>query len=603
MKRILLSIHLLLFTVVAQSNPISLREAKSKALAFFQQQGVTMSETSRPYQAPLQKEQQTCSYYVFNADNNMGFVLISGDDRTPEILGYSNQGSFDYDKAPDNMKAWLDEYARQITWLQTQSSNSSNVRQSEPSKERRSAKISKKNSIDPLLTTQWNQRSPYYDQCPVINSKNALTGCVATAMAQLLYYHNKDNGTTYTTAEIPGYVSTTHNISMPAIKANTPINWNVLQDTYVKGQYTNESGSEIAKLMLMCGTALEMDYDPNASSASIGNIPNILNDYFGIENDLQCVYRANQSEECWDSVIYNELSHSQPVVYSGSTWDLNSSHAFIVDGFEESTEMFHINWGWGGHWDGYYLLSVLTPNENGDVYSGYNYNQFAILTIEKDDFYEYYQNENGFEVSLTEGFRHALNNNISYASWEYGTALPAPLSTIVGLKESSYRYLFVNCKADQLDLSNFNTENVTDMCEMFLGCDSLKSLDLSHFNTDKVTDMSWMFYSCDLLEKLDLSGFELTNVTNKENMFSFTSYRVNGTAVGYAKDEETIALLETGTGIDTKKLKFVIGEKPNAIIPLFSDKPNKPIYNLNGQRLTKMQRGINVVGGAKYLVK
>ncbi len=756
MKRILLFFNLVFLAVALQANPVDPSEARDKAQAFFLQRGVTMAETSRPYQAPLQGKQQACSYYVFNADNGKGFVLISGDDRTPEILGYSTQGTFDYDEVPGNVRGWLDDYARQIAWLQAGETDSQNALQRKSDDALRSVKVAGMPSIPTLIASRWNQGFPYNDRCPIIDSQKAPTGCVATAMAQLLYYHYRGKGTTYTVAEIPAYVSKTCNISMPAIGPYTPINWNVLKDTYAGGQYTAESKDEIAKLMLLCGTSLEMNYTPEGSGAYDSHIPRCLNDYFGFENNLRCIYRNNISEAAWDSLVYDELSHSRPVVYSGSS-SSNSGHCFIIDGFEESTKMFHVNWGWGGHYDGYYRLSALTPN--GGTGSGYNYDQSANLTIENDEYYDYWQNRYGFTVRLKEGFRHALDNNTSYAGWEYGTPLPAPKTSIATITDMSYSNLFDSCMVEQLDLSNydtenvtymramfqnckslrkldisgFNTENVTDMAGMFYGCNSLasldfsgfntakvtnmrsmfcncillSSLDVSGFNTENVTDMGWMFYGCKLLRELDVSGFntakvtnmksmfygcrymtsldvsgfntenvtdmpwmfancnalssldvsgfntakvtdmyrmfyncnyltsldasnfntekvssmgsmfercyrlkelnltgfDLTNVTDKENMFYYTSSNVTVTAEGYAKNEETVRLLETGTGINTSKLKFRVANNPNAILPVFSENPDSPVYNMSGQRQNRMQRGINIVKGAKYVVR
>ena len=127
---------------------------------------------------------QVSGLYVFNVNGNGGFVIVSNDDQTVPILGFSESGSINPDELPDNMRAWLQGYADQIAWLQNNSSVGS-----KGSNRSRAPRRAAMTAIAPLVQTNWNQGRPYNDQCPTIDGTRTVTGCVATTVAQLMYYH------------------------------------------------------------------------------------------------------------------------------------------------------------------------------------------------------------------------------------------------------------------------------------------------------------------------------------------------------------------------------------------------------------------------------
>ncbi|MBR5117586.1 MAG: C10 family peptidase, partial [Muribaculaceae bacterium] len=229
-----LSLFFLLIISVGMSleihaEQVSVNEAQSIASRFMAQHGMGMVAASQPLRAPRSKagaSQQKAAYYVFNAAKDRGFVIVSGDDRTEQVLGYSDKGNFDPTNVPENMQAWLDQYVEEIALLDegviTIDRSQSDVHPKAGS------------AVSPLLTSQWDQGAPFNLQCPKVGSNYCVTGCVATAMAQIMYYHKWPSSTSQT---IPGYKQSSdtaydmHGTTYPALSTTT-FNWNIMKDYY-----------------------------------------------------------------------------------------------------------------------------------------------------------------------------------------------------------------------------------------------------------------------------------------------------------------------------------------------------------------------------------
>lgn len=186
------------------AEPVTKQQATATASKFFSSHGAALDRKAPVMQAPSTGGTATTSaYYVFNAKDGKGFAIVSGDDRTPSILGYSTTGSFDLDNAPDNVRYWLGEYARQIKYIQDNDI--------EPA-ETRASGIADNAKIAAMLQTKWNQGSPYNDACPTVNGIKSATGCVATAMAQILYYQYQQHPTL-----VPSTTASRHSVvQLPA---------------------------------------------------------------------------------------------------------------------------------------------------------------------------------------------------------------------------------------------------------------------------------------------------------------------------------------------------------------------------------------------------
>jgi hypothetical protein len=364
------------------TNSVSVDEARQKALYFLSYQPTfvkgrnqapqKLSDLNLAHQALL-KNGQT-AYYIFSNEAG-GFVIISGDERTEDVLGYSSEGVFDADNMPENMKGWLDEYATQIAYIQEHGLSSPSIR-----------KIQSYPSIAPMLTTTWSQYSPYNDECPdFFGQGKCITGCGATAMAQLMYYH-REKSVTETLATIPAYTTQSYNINVDAIPAGSPIDWDNMLDSY-NGSEAPAEELAVSNLMKYCGASVKMDYSMYWSSSSNDEICLALKAFFNYNYSTAWEYRDNYpTDEEWDNLIYKELTNNRPVMYNGESD--NGGHFFICDGYD-GNGYYHINWGWGGSCDGYFLLSTLDPSKpyqnHPGISSGYNRSQSALINAAPRD--------------------------------------------------------------------------------------------------------------------------------------------------------------------------------------------------------------------------
>lgn len=367
MKKALLFVIGLMLTSTLLAGPVGKEEAKAKALTFL---GGKVGTAEGRAKAPLQQELSLAStgdaYHVFNIGSDGGFVIVSASDLTPDIIGYTDEGAFDANNIPDNMKAWLQGYADQIAWVEK---NGEQVVESKV----RKAPAGVKSAIAPLIQTKWNQTSPYNGMVP----SGCVTGCVATAMAQMLYYcANQPSFPKGTTKEIPSYTDGNgHDVGACSV---TTFDWADMQLTYSGSESTAQKNA-VATLMKYCGASVNMRYG-STSSATTMYVAEALNNYFGYDHHLKNVYRDQYSSTGWEDLMYDEIASGRPVLYGGKS--SSSGHAFICDGYSEDG-YFHINWGWGGLHDGYYLLSVVNPEKggagSGSAVDGYSMIQDAII--------------------------------------------------------------------------------------------------------------------------------------------------------------------------------------------------------------------------------
>ena len=312
--------------------------------------------------APASSEK--AAYYVFNAPTQ-GYVIVAGDDRAPAVLGYSDKGSFDALAVPEAMQELLDSYAEQIEALKGGA--------------KAAPRLTSAPAIAPLLHSTWSQKAPYNILLPIVNGKRAVAGCVATAMAQVLYYWKWPARPTMT---IPAYTTETMEIYMPALPV-VDFEWDLMRDSYLSSDSTTSEGLAAARLSLYCAQAVEMDFQDGTSGATTTQTPQMLTTYFGYKASVHSLFRFNYTTEEWNDIIYSELAAGRPMIYSGKK--KSSGHAFICDGYD-GEGMFHINWGWNSQSNGYFLLNVLNPDLQGTgsatgVY-GYIYNQAVIVGIE-----------------------------------------------------------------------------------------------------------------------------------------------------------------------------------------------------------------------------
>ena len=379
-----------LLILSAWGAPVTQDQAREAAAIFMQQKQSSALTPRMAAQSPsMQIAANTGYYYIYNVGNDNGFVIVSGDDRTNPILGYSTEGHFDATKVPSNMQAMLDGYAAQLQRLATMSDVEAATVLAAP---RRAQSVNTRNSIAPLITTKWDQATPYWNHCPEFMhvedgdtiGELSYTGCVATSMAQIMKYHNWPAQCSQT---IPSYTANyydpyTEEYGTFVTDALEPIafDWAHMKDTYT-GAEDEVYTEAVSWLMLYAGCAAQMKYGLSASSTSDPYIPKALNNYF--DYDANLVYRSDYDQPTWEEMIYQELAAGRPMIYNGRAGS-GGGHSFVCDGYERG-DYYHINWGWGGLGNGYFVLSVLNPYAGGigaaSSAEGYNIDQTAIIGI------------------------------------------------------------------------------------------------------------------------------------------------------------------------------------------------------------------------------
>lgn len=375
-KSLCLIVLLSLFTGRIYADRIDAEEAYAIANNFFD------SETGRQKapagDAPLRLAETSEGYYAFTRGSDNGYVIVAADDRVSNnVLGYAFEGTFDPNTMPDAMRWWLSEYERQLSCAETAPVENNRVR----------AQLPTYAPIAPLITSRWDQTEPYNLQCPIYNGTTlpsysgmqCLTGCVATAWAQIMYYHKwplQGSGThSYEWTFNGEYLGT-----LSADFSQSTYNWDAMTDTY-NSSSSEESRNAVSQLMSDIGIASEMSYSPISSGAiSLTSLQGLV-EYFGYDVGAALIQRNYYGLEEWQDSIYASLAAGYPVYYGGQ--NSSAGHAFVCDGYNNG--YFHINWGWSGLSNGYFLLTALDPDMQGSGGSdaGYNYGQEAATFIRK----------------------------------------------------------------------------------------------------------------------------------------------------------------------------------------------------------------------------
>lgn len=444
-NRLLLFAGSLLMPMVLMAGPRSFQQAKAIAEKQAALLGVTIDQKAmakvrkQGSKGDINLSQE--SYYVFPNADSKGFTIVSGDDRLPEIVGYSSQGSYDENNLPEGfvsfmkayqnlynkvnlgdaealknlaeIKAWRNKIAQKKNAALSHSNASSHAASSNAN-----ASAGTSSAVAPLLgDIAWDQTSPYNNMCPKYDSVHvAATGCVATAMAQVMAYYKYPK---QLKADIPGYVNRWNGIPMeiPTITREDGIyDWDNMLPKYNKeANATQQQKDAVAKLMYHCGAAVQMNYGPE-SAASVSATK--LAKYFGYDADLMMdLNRSTFSLDKWMQIIDTELAAGRPVLYSGQASD--GGHQFICDG-KDGEGLYHINWGWSGSQNGYFDLSLLNP-EKGGTGSG----------------------------SSTEGYNRLCSMTIGIAP-DNGV-VDAPLATVPDIKAMNYGFLETTTKDHRMN--------------------------------------------------------------------------------------------------------------------------------------------------------
>ena len=321
------------------------------------------------------------AFYVYapRQDDSSGFVIVSGDDRMPDVLAYSDNGVFRAEDMSPATRYWLSCYVADYCALEKSDAL--------PELLTDGRQTATDNGVEPLLgNLWWGQGDPYNRHCPILSGSRCLVGCVATAMSQVMSLHRwpacGEGSIDYTTF--------THHIQVSYDFSKHPIAWDKLLSTY-KRNFTNEESEAVAQLMAGCGAAVHMDYGTDASGAYQHDLLKAFVRHFGYDPDGAFLPRSMFNTADWHRLLQQELNEGRAVNYAGQSQS-DGGHSFVIDGYQYSQSgtnypYYHLNWGWNGSCDGYYQLSMLNPTTNGraTMKDGFNTDQQMLVGVKPDD--------------------------------------------------------------------------------------------------------------------------------------------------------------------------------------------------------------------------
>ncbi len=336
-----------------------------------------LSDIHLAYSETSSTDRSASAYHAFNISGG-GFIIIAGDDRANQVLGYSDCGQLDFNNLPDNFKALLQSYKEEIEYLQAHPTLSMTP----------ALRASSGNGVEPLIKCNWGQEMPYYLQCPVYNGEYCVVGCVATAMTQVMYYWQYPT----TCSGVNAYYCYDIGQTLPALPETgfdyskmlpSYCHWDWDQGKLIQDTYTDEQAAEVAKIARYCGQAVHMGYSPEGSGAYVSDQLSAMKK-FGFSSDARSVSRSSWWSESyttaeWEALIREELDKRYPILYS-ATDPAAGGHAFICDGYNNEG-LFHFNFGWYGTCDGWYASTALNMTHRDGDYLRFNSDHEMLLGV------------------------------------------------------------------------------------------------------------------------------------------------------------------------------------------------------------------------------
>ena len=364
MRKLILFLLIYVSGGMVEGHRVSENLAASIASEFFNSVPEHTSTTRKvrhvkPMSAPNDKAVQP--YYIFNDSEGTRFVIVSGDDRVNRIIGYSDNGIFDFNNLPPQLDILLKQYAKRLSVLPDDLSI-------HPSWKSKTIDESSENGVL-LETVNWGQGAPYNSQCPIIDGVQAPTGCVATAMSIVMKYHNWPEEYDWD--------------SMPLTEPEAPV-------------------ESLSKLMKDAGEAVFMNYGANESGANSNWIGHRLQYIFKYSPECQYIMASHFPKDQWVTMLRENLDNNCPVIYSGHDDVRDVGHAFVIDGYRD--DKYHINWGWDGFCNGFFDLEELAPIEN----TNYSSRTAMVINIVPDKTDEEYS-----EVFTDYGYFWAIQGDMA----------------------------------------------------------------------------------------------------------------------------------------------------------------------------------------------
>lgn len=527
---------LLCFSFFGYSQNISVEYAKNIAMGQFQQINPNKSNKVENITAFKSISKNDIDFlYVFNFES--GFVITSTYDCFAPIIGYSNSSTFPMENTPEIIQDWLSTYVNGMdATIQNADVLVRDSKWDEMSQKTNNNLIA---GIPPLMTSRWNQGGSYNDSCPehpAGPNGRCYAGCLATAIGQVMYYYKyPQQGTGSSYYEHPHYGILQVNYG------NTTYNWQQMGNTATTG-----TRGEISKLLYHCGVSVDMNYSPNSSGSHTELAVNSLRNHFNYAPEIAFIERSSYSPSFWRRIIIDNLYQHKPVIYSGSGG--SGGHAWVCDGVNDSL-YFHMNWGWSGSGNGYFLLNELNSG-NGDFSS----NQGAVINIAPQGRDFCFQPKEYFETEMT--FSDGSGNN------------PYKNNT------DCYYYIRSDSAKVRVNFTYFDTEENVDILSIYDGEDETAPLIGQFSGNTKPAD----FYS---------SGPNL-----------FLRFKTNETVQKQGWELRYIGL-GLYAGIDDFDFSETIKIYPNPASDLINVELKKDdiveIYNVNGSQVKHISKVVNDV--------
>ena len=453
------------------------------------------------YVEPSQAVAGASDYYVFTTGDDGAFIIISGDDRAEEVLAYG-EGAIDMTDLPCNLAWMLGHYKEQIDWLHSHPGAQVQLLPA----------MAGATTVSPLLYSTWSQSEPYNNMCPYYKGKRCVTGCVATAMAQVMYYWKYPNDL----PDLIGYSTMYGEIILPDLPPVT-LDWDNMLDAYGPPfTYTPEQGNAVATLMRYCGQASRMGYGPSGSGAMCEDQVVAMR-MFGYNPATCLIDRNDYSAQEWRDMMVADLVAHRPILYAGFGGD--SGHAFVVCGYNGSR--FYIDWGWEGSWNGYFAL---------DAFLDYNTNQQMITELYPFEFgvtiapYDF--EVDGIYYKKTDDGVKVTYRNEDYASYSGTVNIPSQVTsdgvthTVTAIGNNAFR----NCRnltsvtlpSTIKTIGKYAFKNCTNLSRVVVPA-SVRLIDYSAFEyCSKMTSLSlpggleeigyYAFNGCSRLSQVTIPG-------------------------------------------------------------------------------------------------
>lgn len=364
---------LVLFVSVVFAAPVDPEKAREMAVSFWNSKAelnknVTLKLVDdAPSKAGAVKDNTVSKvpeqYYLFSAGDNGGFVIISGDDRLSPVVGYSDRGFVG--EMPPALAEWLAMYSRFVDDVRAGIVEPVNTTATEGAR------------IEPMLETSWNQSAPYNNYCPTVSGQKTPTGCTATAVAQVMKFHEWPEKPKRAITWDNNITGTTESIDI----TKNVYKWDKMLAHYRDG-YTAEQADAVARLMVDVGKAIGSNYSPGGTGSNYVLAARGLVNVFDYSPQIRVLKRNECTYDEFISVIRENLEARQPLVHTGQGQSYAAGHAFVCDGIDENNYV-HIDWGWDGAYNGFFDIGSMAPGGTG-IGGGqdrYNVDQAIIANI------------------------------------------------------------------------------------------------------------------------------------------------------------------------------------------------------------------------------